>query len=132
MNYTPDQITKYANLVCFTADPASYEAFAEDNKKLAKEVTKFHIEATILESIQSLSSTEKVTYLGLRDHMRDTVFKGIADVKELERKMDQYLPQLAKKKLITKKMKITKLGKSLVSAKKLAFIFHNVNPEITS
>ena len=56
----------------------------------------------------------------LRDFMKEKIFKGEAGNVALEEKMDEVLPILQKKKLMTKKMGITKLGRIAVAAKETA------------
>lgn len=131
--YTEIEIKKYAELLSFTSDADLYQEFADEDKTLAEKVAKFHIEVTLLDAIQTMKKegVDKITYLGIRDHLIDIVFKGEADRIELEKKLDEYLPSLVRKKLINKKLNMTKLGKSVVAAKKVAFHQHDQMSEET-
>lgn len=125
--YTEEQVKQYAELLSFTSEADLYELFAGEDRGLAEKVAKFHIEATLLDAVQAIvkQGIDKVTYLSIRDHLINVVFNGDADRIELEKKLDEYLPILVRKKLLNKKLKLTKLGKYVVAAKKVAFHGHD-------
>ena len=122
MTYSEEEIKRLADLVSFIDDTDLHQALAEQNKALASEITKFHIEVVMLKGIQELSRElgRNPRYLELRDFMKEKIFKGEAGNVALEEKMDEVLPILQKKKLMTKKMGITKLGRIAVAAKETA------------
>lgn len=122
MNYTPEQVKKYAELLSFTATPELTEAFLEQNEDEAHALAVFHREVTLLTAVQNLKKdNQEITYLNIRDYLIEKVFKGDVDRVGLEKNLDYLLPKLIQRKLLTKKMNLTKLGKSLVQHKVVAF-----------
>ena len=119
--YTESQIKYYCQVLCFSSTTELFKELKYNDNKLATSVADFNISLTLLEAIDTVGRNQiTVTYLNVKEHLYQTIFKQQVEAVDLEEKLTDLLPKLQENGLISK-MDITELGRKMLSIKKATF-----------